>query len=117
MTQSVGLIGVGLMGHGLARNILKRGFPLTIMNHPGNRPLDELLAAGVQVRDTAAQVAAAVDVAIIAESVLLSTPMSVQLSPPLSVWLSSPMFMHPFTPLSVWLSPPLSVWLSTPLWV
>lgn len=65
MTQSVGLIGVGLMGHGLARNILKRGFPLTIMNHPGNRPLEELLAAGVRVRDNAAQVAAAVDVVIL----------------------------------------------------
>jgi 3-hydroxyisobutyrate dehydrogenase-like beta-hydroxyacid dehydrogenase len=53
------------MGHGIARNVLKRGFPLTVMDHPGNRPLDELLAAGVRVRPTAAAVAAEADVVIL----------------------------------------------------
>ncbi|PPQ28566.1 NAD(P)-dependent oxidoreductase [Rhodopila globiformis] len=65
MTQAIGMIGIGLMGHGIARNVVKRGFPLTVMDHPGNRPLDELLAAGVQVRPTAAAVAAEADVVIL----------------------------------------------------
>ncbi|HEX2941129.1 MAG TPA: NAD(P)-dependent oxidoreductase, partial [Rhodopila sp.] len=65
MTQTIGMIGIGLMGHGIARNVIKRGFPLTVMDHPGNRPLDELLAGGVRVRPTAAAVAADADVVIL----------------------------------------------------
>jgi 3-hydroxyisobutyrate dehydrogenase-like beta-hydroxyacid dehydrogenase len=65
MARNVGLIGVGLMGHGLARNILKHGHALTLMAHPGNRPLDELLAAGARTCDTAAEVARASDVVIL----------------------------------------------------
>ena len=29
--QRIGYIGVGLMGHGAAKNILQKGYPLTIM--------------------------------------------------------------------------------------
>ena len=65
MRHEVGLIGVGLMGHGLARNILKLGHRLSVMAHPGNRPLDELLANGVHVRETAADVAADADILIL----------------------------------------------------
>jgi 3-hydroxyisobutyrate dehydrogenase len=53
------------MGHGIARNVLKHGFKLTVMDHPGNQPLDELKAAGVHVAQTAAAVAAAADVVIL----------------------------------------------------
>lgn len=44
MTQSlrIGLVGVGLMGHGIARNILKAGHRLDFMDHPGNQPVDDL---------------------------------------------------------------------------
>lgn len=36
----VGFIGLGYMGHGMARSILARGFPLTVMAHIGNaKPL------------------------------------------------------------------------------
>jgi len=65
MKQAVGLIGVGLMGHGIARNVLKHGYKLTIMNHEGNRPLDELLTLGVATRATAAEVAREADVVIL----------------------------------------------------
>ena len=80
MKPTVGLIGVGLMGHGIARNILKRGYDLTILEHPGNRPLDELLSLGVATRQTAAEVARESDVLILCvtgspqvEQVLTST--------------------------------------------
>lgn len=41
-----GLIGAGLMGHGIARNILKHGFPLAYLAHPGNKPTDDLIELG-----------------------------------------------------------------------
>lgn len=61
----IGVIGVGLMGHGIARNILKKGYHLTVMEHPGNQPLDELLAGGAETRLTAADVARASDIVIL----------------------------------------------------
>jgi 3-hydroxyisobutyrate dehydrogenase-like beta-hydroxyacid dehydrogenase len=57
MKPAIGLIGVGLMGHGIARNVLQRGYKLTVLEHPGNRPLHELLSLGVSTRTTAADVA------------------------------------------------------------
>lgn len=65
MQRQVGLVGVGLMGHGIARNILKHGHALGVMDHPGNRPLDELVAAGVTVRATATEVARGADILIL----------------------------------------------------
>lgn len=62
---SVGLIGVGLMGHGIARNVLKHGFQLAVMDHPGNQPLDELRAAGVRVVRSASDLARSSDVVIL----------------------------------------------------
>lgn len=61
----VGLIGAGLMGSGIGASLLRNGFPLTILEHAGNQPLDALLAAGAQTRTTAAAVAAEVDVLIV----------------------------------------------------
>src|SRR3569833_629110 len=57
MKPAIGLIGVGLMGHGIARILLMRGYGLTVLEHPGNRPLDELLSLGVATRAKAAEVA------------------------------------------------------------
>ncbi|SAL06008.1 2-hydroxy-3-oxopropionate reductase [Caballeronia calidae] len=48
MKQRIGMIGIGLMGHGIARNVMKHGYPLTVVEHPGNQPLDELRAGGVK---------------------------------------------------------------------
>ncbi|QCO54418.1 NAD(P)-dependent oxidoreductase [Pseudorhodobacter turbinis] len=64
--MNVGIIGVGLMGHGIARNVLRRGdFQLSFLDHPGNQPTDELLGLGAQALDTSAKVAAASDVVIL----------------------------------------------------
>jgi 3-hydroxyisobutyrate dehydrogenase-like beta-hydroxyacid dehydrogenase len=64
--SNVGLIGVGLMGHGIARNVLGRGeFPLRFMEHPGNQPVDEILTLGGITCASAAEVAAASDVVIL----------------------------------------------------
>ena len=36
--QRIGYIGVGLMGHGAAKNILEHGYPLTVMGTAIARP-------------------------------------------------------------------------------
>ena len=63
--KKIGLIGVGLMGHGIASNIVKHGHSLAVLEHPGNQPLDTLKAAGVTTFQTASELAAAVDVLLL----------------------------------------------------
>src|SRR4051794_17575013 len=65
MSTSVGLIGVGLMGQGIAKNLLKHGFPLTLLDHPGNQPTDQLTAGGAHLVDSPAAVAARTEVIIL----------------------------------------------------
>lgn len=65
MHVRIGLIGVGLMGLGIATNLARKGYPLTLLDHPGNQPLDELRALGADVLDRADQVAQASDVLLV----------------------------------------------------
>ena len=65
MKQKIGMVGIGLMGHGIARNIARHGYPLTVLEHAGNQPLDELKAAGVTTHTRAAALAAASEVVIL----------------------------------------------------
>ena len=60
--QRIGYIGVGLMGHGAAKNILRKGYPLTIMGHRNRSPVDNLIALGAREAQTPAEVARASDV-------------------------------------------------------
>lgn len=69
----IGFIGAGLMGHGVARNILERGgYPLTVMAHRNRTPVDDLLARGAREAPDPAAVAAASDI------VYLCLPSSVE---------------------------------------
>lgn len=65
MIQKIGLIGVGLMGHGIASNLVKHGHALSVLEHPGNQPLDALKAAGVTTQARARELARGVDVIIL----------------------------------------------------
>ena len=38
----IGFIGVGLMGHGMAKNIVEKGWPLVVMGHRNRAPVDDL---------------------------------------------------------------------------
>jgi 3-hydroxyisobutyrate dehydrogenase-like beta-hydroxyacid dehydrogenase len=60
--QRVGYIGVGLMGHGAAGNILRHGYPLTIMGHRNRVPVEDLVSLGAKEAASPAAVAAACDV-------------------------------------------------------
>ena len=42
----IGFIGVGLMGHGMAGNMLKKGHELTIICHRNRAPVDDLVQRG-----------------------------------------------------------------------
>jgi 3-hydroxyisobutyrate dehydrogenase-like beta-hydroxyacid dehydrogenase len=61
----VGIIGVGLMGHGIALNVLKGGFSLVMMDHPGNQPADDLTEMGAGHLNTPNAVAAEADLLIL----------------------------------------------------
>lgn len=63
--KQVGIIGVGLMGHGIAKNVLKHGHALRFLIHPGNQPVDDLIAAGASGTTSAAELAAGSDVIIL----------------------------------------------------
>ena len=60
--QRIGYIGVGLMGHGAAKNMLQQGHPLTIMGHRNRVPVDDLVAFGAREAKTPAAVARVSDV-------------------------------------------------------
>ena len=61
----VGIIGVGLMGHGIALNILKGGYPLTFLDHPGNQPVDDLLELSAVKRNSPGEVTANADLVVL----------------------------------------------------
>ncbi len=61
----VGFIGLGLMGHGMAKNIVAKGFPLTVRVHRNRKPAEDILAAGAKEAKTSADLARASDVVIL----------------------------------------------------
>ena len=63
--QKIGMIGVGLMGHGIATNIQKSGWDIGVLDHAGNQPIDDLTKSGAQVHETLAELTAASEVIIL----------------------------------------------------
>ncbi len=62
MVKEIGFIGVGLMGHGAAKNILEGGYPLTVLAHRNRKPVDDLLAEGAKEAASAGALAGSVDI-------------------------------------------------------
>lgn len=61
MAKTIGLIGVGTMGHGIAHAMLRAGFSVHFLNHVGNRDVSDLLAIGARGHDTLSGLAAQAD--------------------------------------------------------
>ena len=40
--KKIGMVGIGMMGHGIAANLLRHGHALTLFEHPGNQPTGDL---------------------------------------------------------------------------
>jgi 3-hydroxyisobutyrate dehydrogenase-like beta-hydroxyacid dehydrogenase len=61
----VGFIGLGYMGHGMARNILAHGFPLCVMAHRKREAVDDLLGHGAREVATPAEMASRTDIVVL----------------------------------------------------
>lgn len=57
--ERIGFIGLGHMGHGMAKNIVDKGFPLTVLARKDRKTVDDLKARGAAEAATPAAVAAA----------------------------------------------------------
>ncbi len=68
MNKKIGFIGVGMMGHGIAKNLLEKGFPVTAMAHRNRAPLEDLLQRGAQEASTPIAIAKSSDVIILCVS-------------------------------------------------
>ena len=55
----IGLIGAGMMGHGLGCNLLKHGHALSIIAHRNRGPVDDLVAKGAKEAVSLAEIATA----------------------------------------------------------
>ncbi|MFL6663996.1 MAG: NAD(P)-dependent oxidoreductase [Rhizobacter sp.] len=65
MTLRIGLIGIGMMGHGIAKNLVAKGFPLTLKANRNRSTLGDLLVAGAKEAASNAAVAQASDIVLI----------------------------------------------------
>ncbi len=63
--ERVGFIGVGLMGHGMARNIVDKGWPLTVLGYKKREAVEDLVAHGAKEVRTARELAEQSDVVVL----------------------------------------------------
>lgn len=63
--RQIGIVGVGLMGHGIASSLLRTGQQVSFLEHPGNQPVEDLLAAGATALSSGRAVAQSADVVIL----------------------------------------------------
>ena len=69
--KTVGLIGVGLMGHGIGKNILAKGFKLNVLAHKNRAPIESLVSLGAKEAASIAALAQTSDLLIL---VVTGTP-------------------------------------------
>ena len=58
----IGFIGVGLMGAGMAKNIVTKGYPLVIMGHRNREPVERLIGLGAKEVRSAKALASECDI-------------------------------------------------------
>lgn len=61
----IGFAGVGLMGHGMARNLIDKGFAVTVLGNRNRAPVDDLKARGAAEAASPRALAAGSDVVIL----------------------------------------------------
>ncbi|NQU59266.1 MAG: NAD(P)-dependent oxidoreductase [Rhodospirillales bacterium] len=64
-SPAIAFIGVGQMGHGIVKNLLKGDHDVTALDHPGNGSIDDLVSIGLKVADSAHAMASKADVVFI----------------------------------------------------
>lgn len=63
--KTVGLIGAGLMGHGIGKNVLEKGFALVTMAHRNREPVEDLVKRGAREAKSIAEIAQSCDLVIL----------------------------------------------------
>lgn len=65
MTQRIGFVGVGLMGHGMAKNLLDHGFPLTVLGYRKREAIEDLKARGAEEVSSPRELAEQSDIVVL----------------------------------------------------
>ena len=55
--ETIGFIGLGLMGHGMAKNIVEKGYRLTVVGRRNRKPIEDLVSRGAHEVLSAAELA------------------------------------------------------------
>ena len=63
--ERIGFVGVGLMGHGMAKNIVAKGYDLTVLGHRNRAPVEDLVKRGAKEAKSARELAEASDIVFI----------------------------------------------------
>ena len=62
MKPTIGFIGVGLMGHGMAKNLVAKGYPLVVLGHNNRAPVEHLISLGAKEAKSPRKLAAQCDI-------------------------------------------------------
>ncbi|GBD47173.1 NAD(P)-dependent oxidoreductase [Methylopila sp. Yamaguchi] len=63
--ERIGFVGLGLMGHGMAKNLVEKGYPLTVIAHRKREAVEDLVARGATEAKSLDELAGASDVVVI----------------------------------------------------
>lgn len=63
--QTIGFIGVGMMGHGICVNLLKAGYPLKVIAHRSRERIEDLMGRGAEEVKSLSDLAKGADVVMI----------------------------------------------------
>ncbi len=63
--ERVGFVGLGLMGHGMAKNIVEKGWPLTVLAHRRREAVEDLVGRGATEAATLRDLAGNSDVVVL----------------------------------------------------
>lgn len=63
--QKIGFIGLGLMGHGMAKNLVTKGFSLSVLPHKSRAPVESLTKLGAREAKSGAELARECDIVFI----------------------------------------------------
>lgn len=63
--KKIGFIGVGLMGHGMAKNLVEKGFPTSVLGHKNRVPVEDLVKRGAREATDVAALVKASDIVIL----------------------------------------------------
>lgn len=63
--ERVGFVGLGLMGHGIAKNIVEKGWPLAVVGHRKREAIDDLVKRGATEAATPRALAECCDIVVL----------------------------------------------------